>query len=370
MIVNNTTDIGTDLADGNAASSTVVDVVLKVIFGVIGSLGIIGNFLVCFIIIHVRSLLNSNTNLLILNQSAIDMVSAIAFVVLYLGPTIKLPLNVLGDFICRIWASEYVLWAMFVASTFNLVALTLDRFFAIVHPIKHHNGFSKVKIKAMICCIWVSAFVYETYWAVAHFNDNGKCSIYWYHVAFQRFSGVMVFLVQYLIPLSIMSFAYISIFLALKRRPGAMSSEEGSANNARNVLSVGQVDVARSNSEESKNVRARKNVIKTLFIVSLSYAICWTPNAFVFLNYNLGGYLDFKSPLYYITVVSVNCNMCVNPFIYAMKYQQFRRALRKTFCGRHFENKVNEGTASGSVNSRAAQNTANTSVDASTQDVI
>ncbi|XP_072047193.1 galanin receptor 2b-like [Amphiura filiformis] len=77
--------------------------------------------------------------------------------------------------------------------------------------------------------------------------------------------------------------------------------------------------------------RARRNVLKTLLLVFAAFVVCWTPNQFFFLFYNLGFNLTFVSPAYTVTVIMAQSNSAVNFFVYGFKYKQFRRGLRKLF---------------------------------------
>jgi len=64
-------------------------------------------------------------------------------------------------------------------------------------------------------------------------------------------------------------------------------------------------------------------------MVCCGLIICWTPNEILFfLNYR-GYVVDFAGWFYHFTVVLVNSNGCINPFIYAAKYREFQQAVRR-----------------------------------------
>ena len=54
--------------------------------------------------------------------------------------------------------------------------------------------------------------------------------------------------------------------------------------------------------------------------------------------YNCGFDADFNSPFYHFTVIMVFCNCCINPIIYAAKYEQFQKGLRQIVCGKTARN--------------------------------
>ena len=111
--------------------------VLRVIKTVLSLLGIFGNGLVCIVIYKV-SFMHTLTNALIFNQAAVDLVGS---VVLLLSSNIPLPdrlsNNAADWLLCRIWIGNLFLWGAFNASTFNLLSMTMERFLAIVFPLRH-----------------------------------------------------------------------------------------------------------------------------------------------------------------------------------------------------------------------------------------
>ena len=81
-------------------------------------------------------------------------------------------------------------------------------------------------------------------------------------------------------------------------------------------------------------LEARRRVIATLSIVVATFVICWTPDQFSFLIYNIG-LLDsyhLHTPLNRSFILLGFVNSCANPFIYAARNPNFRRAL-KELCG-------------------------------------
>ena len=88
-----------------------------------------------------------------------------------------------------------------------------------------------------------------------------------------------------------------------------------------------------TNQRKMWQLRASETLMKTLLTFVITFAICWAPNQFF---YNFGIYVDFASPIYHITVILAVCNSCVNPIIYTVTNQPFRRGVREAFRkGRH-----------------------------------
>ncbi|XP_077993834.1 galanin receptor 2b-like [Glandiceps talaboti] len=337
-----------------SGSVAVTDVVLKVIYAILGTLGIVGNFMVCFVFIKIKALRKTFTNIFILNQSLIDLTSAIMFVALKFGPSFDvIPSTIGGDVLCKIWVSEYVLWGLFISSTFNLSFLAIERYLAICHPVLHRNKITMTKVKIVVVCVWFVGFIRESYWPTMNFNEDGICNVEeWPNRSVQSFVGFIVFTTEYILPLGIMAFSYGNIILELRRRsktnkhPAAETIS--TSNQARDTVhrditqSSVQHPATRQNQvqapsggktkpQDDSMGKARKNVTKTMLIVSVTFVISWSPMSISFFVYNLGGYLDYDSFYYYFMVLLVFSNMCINPFIYAIKYKEFREGIFTIF---------------------------------------
>ena len=131
-----------------------------------------------------------------------------------------------------------------------------------------------------------------------------------------------------------MFFVHARIAVSMRSRVGhdpehpLRNRQDGNASNE--VVNISGT-VNRQAPAPSYRDRARKNIIKSLLIVTITFAICWTPNQIIYLVSNLGGYVDFSGVLYDISVVMAFCNMCCNPFIYTFQYRKFQKGVMKLF---------------------------------------
>ena len=90
-----------------------------------------------------------------------------------------------------------------------------------------------------------------------------------------------------------------------------------------NVNSLTSSDV--SNQKSQIDTKIKKNILKTLIVVSLAFTICLGPNQFFFLLRNLGVPLAFLTPFHHFSVYMTFLNCVINPFIYAAQYSDFRK---------------------------------------------
>ena len=84
------------------------------------------------------------------------------------------------------------------------------------------------------------------------------------------------------------------------------------------------------NRDRTSPLRARRRVVNMLMVVIITFIICWSPDQFAYLVFNLGlvpvHYLF--GPIYRACVVLAFANSCLNPFIYVLTNNNFRKALR------------------------------------------
>ena len=139
--------------------------------------------------------------------------------------------------------------------------------------------------------------------------------------------AVSTICIQFFIPLIVLVFCYGRIVWILTRRINTDLLQNKSK--IRNIGQVSETNVG--NNSKDKFQVARKNTIKTLFIVGLCFIICWSQNQIEYLMYNLGYPIDFNSNYHNFTVLMVFINCTVNPFIYLIKYRDYQQALKKFF---------------------------------------
>ncbi|KAJ8028912.1 5-hydroxytryptamine receptor 1A [Holothuria leucospilota] len=388
------------VTDGSEGGFSFVNLFIKSLYTLIGITGIAGNGLVLAMLIKIPSLRNT-TNLLIGHQSVTDFASSILLMATFLPP----PLNdmtvlsvtnpTLAVLICKFWVGRLFYWTAIKASTANLVYLTLERYIAVVHPLKYRERL-KPREASIICgSIWIIGLLVQIYVVPTYSIMEGICSISYRRKSLQVFLGIWVFSSTLVIPLVVMTFVYVSIFLALPRKvaptnisishqvtkdsrvtsstvptdqgtcpPDMLQEEGGSVSDAKSPQAGlrskpegtslsqvvprsqndGNIGNERSNQAEIKRDKVRRNVLSTMVIVCITYTICWTPNQIYFLYFNLGGTLDFNSGLYYFTVIASAMNMCVNPIIYAFKYKKFQDGMKQLVFGKSFS-QSNDSTA-------------------------
>ena len=283
---------------------------------ILGSLGVIGNASVCLVMLRYRNVFNSSTNKLIIHQSFVDFLASLVFLLrrfLIISPPAVVPDNILGSLYCKLWWSEWPQYGMFVASTYNLVAISLERYLATCQPVRHRNMFSMLRLKLIMAASWVCGLIPELHNLVLVYEVNNTCDVFWLSFASQAGLGVFIFLKDLIIPITIIIFAYSKIIFEIRKRSKARVCDNN--RDAQKMLS-----------------KANKNVTKTLLLVAVLFAICWIPTEISYIMYNLG-VNPLNSTVFEAMGAIVVVNLCVNPFIYCFTYERFQTQVKKMVCG-------------------------------------
>ncbi|XP_038067978.1 somatostatin receptor type 5-like [Patiria miniata] len=312
--------------------------VLGIISAVIGTSGLLGNFVVCVVIWRIPHM-HTVTNACLFNQAVADFFGSLIFMLVFNIPTLEvLPKGAWGWLYCYLWESESVMWMFLFTSAMSLVLVTLERYLAIVYPFKYRSLFARRWVPAVgIAATWlVGISMGLCIFALIDFSErDNKCKVALPTPTGHRLNNLVQAsnVVTFFIPAWTMLFAYIHMAVVLKR--GARQTEPVSVRTV--VMTHIRSDRARSPESSSGEhipetqgdslLRARRNVIKALVLVCLAYFICWLPNT-VMLAAHIPGLP------YSIATVLAATNSCLNPVIYTIKYSSFRKGLKLLICGK------------------------------------
>ncbi|XP_064620046.1 neuromedin-K receptor-like isoform X2 [Lineus longissimus] len=291
---------------------------LALLYGSISVLAVIGNGAVIVVIIRNRRM-QTVTNLFIANMACADVFIGIISIPFQFHAAL-LQKWVLAAFMCPLAPFVQVLTVN--VSIFTLMIISIDRYFAVIHPLKHRV--SKYIAKIIIGVTWTFAGVSSIPWIL--FNkvqieqddsDPGKnksyCADTWPDLRWRKTYTLYLVVIQYIMPLSVIMCAYCRIGYKIwgAKTPGfAVDSQD-------RIIS-----------------HNKRKVIKMLIVVVALFALCWLPLQ----AYHLLAEIDERVNQYkYINIIwfcsnwLAMSNSCYNPFIYGLLSEKYKRAFRQLF---------------------------------------
>ncbi|TKS67982.1 Melanin-concentrating hormone receptor 1 [Collichthys lucidus] len=281
---------GTSAADGPLRCSAV----LHVIFGIICFLGIMGNCIVIYTIMKKTKCRAKQTvpDIFILNLSIVDL--------LFLLGMPFLIHQLLGNGTWRFGAAMCTVITALdsnsqIVSTYILTAMTLDRYLATVHPIRCNYIRTPCVATLVIVLVWVT----DTYWF----------TLYQFFLAFA-------------IPLAIICLVFFKILQHMSTSVAPLPPR-------------------------SLRVRTRK-VTRMAVAICLAFFTCWAPYYILQLVH-----LGVQKPslafsyAYNIAISMGYANSCINPFLYIILSETFKRQFLRAVRPVNRKFRVNPSTTDG-----------------------
>ncbi|XP_072179664.1 G-protein coupled receptor 54-like [Diadema setosum] len=292
---------------------TLVNWLVPLIFGFITVIGVLGNALVCYVILrHLQ--MRTATNYFIMNLAITD----IAFLVCcapFTASVFALNHWIFGQFLCK-----FVFYMMHVtaqATCMMLTAMSIDRYQAIMHPLRSLGTRTQSGVLIVSGCIWafsaLSAIPLAVFMKVKQLGGGPICVDDWpYREMFAGYALLTAFIL-YIIPLAIIVVCYTAILRNLWKTSLPGEEESSQSQNQRRIY------------------RQRRRVTWMVLSVVVVFAICWMPLYFVNLWLRLDPNFPKTTFMYGFKIFShilSYANSCVNPFVYAFMGRNFQRYFR------------------------------------------
>ncbi|XP_078261580.1 neuromedin-B receptor [Rhinoraja longicauda] len=204
-------------------------------------------------------------------------------------------------------------------SVFTLTALSADRYKAIVNPMDIQESSAVLHTCLKAVTIWLISMVLAipeaVYSQVVEYN-NGNNESFSACVPYPlsdklhpKIHSILIFLVYYLIPLTIISIYYLHIARTLVKSAHNMPGE--------------------SSEHAKRQMETRKRLAKIVLVFVGLFATCWFPNHVLYM-YRSFHYGQIDPSLGHLLVTVLGrvlsfCNSCVNPFALYLLSETFRR---------------------------------------------
>ncbi|XP_023348763.1 allatostatin-A receptor [Eurytemora carolleeae] len=274
---------------------------VPVAFGIILTVGLVGNILV-IAVVATNPQMRNTTNLLILNLAVADLLFLIMCV-----PFTAVDYVLMSWPFGLVWCRtvQYLIYVTAYVSIYTLVLMAGDRFLAVVFPVSSLSIRTMQHAKVAIASTWVIIFlvslpVWFSHNILSHNGvdfcqfDSLQHSYFGFHVGF--------FVTSFALPVVLILIMYIIMLSRLWASTTYRISKQG--------------------------LKAKKRVTKLVFAVVIAFTVCWSPIQVVLVLKSLNNQ-DWdtqynKIVIQIVSHVMAYTNSCLNPILYAMMSKNFR----------------------------------------------
>ncbi|XP_067274814.1 trace amine-associated receptor 4-like [Pseudorasbora parva] len=292
---------------------TVLKVAMYVFMVLMILITVFGNLLIIISISHFKHL-QSPTHMIVQSLAACDCLLG-SLVMPYSMVRSVEGCWYLGDVVCKVHSSLDMTFS--ISSILHLSLIAIDRYWAICDPLRYKMRVTNNTVTVFIILTWLFSFVYSFSVVFTGVNNIGLeelilqiscfggCVLF-----FNKEWGLICALFVFLIPGTIMSSLYLSIFNVVKKHVKVMSER----------VTAGGMKSQSSAQREGK-------AAKTLAIVMGVFYLCWLP---FFTATAVDPFLNFVTPVdvFDALVWFGYFNSTCNPLIYGFFYPRFQKAFK------------------------------------------
>lgn len=279
-------------------------IVLSTWYGLAGLAAIIGNAVVLWLIARNESL-RTISNLFLTSLAAADFLVGMGIAPVWI---IKRCLGYKADTYLQTdgKANDYLWIHTTVATTFNLCCVSLDRYIAIIHPLRYKDILNKRRCYVLIATVWLVSLILP---CSRFLVMDGSVALW------LSFTIITVFM-----PMIVITFCSIRILRVAAEQSKKMKT-----------------DSTIQNQDAVKKGKKNFKAAKTVSIVVGLFVVCWFPSLVTSLvNYFAPDRCGLNKLLSYYTVwTSVEAlaftSSGINPWVYCLRNEEFYEALIRTF---------------------------------------
>ena len=271
------------------------------------SFGLPGNIFTICVLLSSAQIRSKPVNIFIIHQSIIDTCVCVVTILTHHFHSMDLiPTSSGRWFICTMWLTKSIMWSCMQCSGYNLMFLTLERYWAITNPLKYDADKVRKRIPFVFIACWIIAFL--TIAPNSAFNRivNGQCRAFYVITESWMLKVLSAYflLVACVVPGGVMIGAYAAIGLSLKRSEAFQRSDTAAS------------------SKKLKQIQM--NLLQTCVILVVMFVLCWLNHVIRFVLLTGSYFLHLRTTYYPSTLFFIILNSCLNPFVYCVRYKEFQ----------------------------------------------
>uniref|UniRef100_A0A6J0V3Y1 Neuromedin-U receptor 1 n=1 Tax=Pogona vitticeps TaxID=103695 RepID=A0A6J0V3Y1_9SAUR len=301
--------------------------------------GAVGNALTCLVIIRHR-FMRTPTNYYLFSLAVSDLLVLLVGMPLEIYEMWSNYPFLLGSGGCCF--KTLLFEAVCFASILNVTALSVERYIAVVHPLKAKYVVTKNHAKRVIVALWVLSVVcsipntslhgiqtlYVPCWGVV--PDSATCTLVKPRFAYNLIIQVTT-IVFFFVPMAIISILYLLIGLQLRKEKmlEALEAKSGNSCDYHNVRL------------QQKKAR-RRQVTNMLFVLVVVFGICWAPFhtdrlVWSFITHWTETMQHMFQYVHILSGVFFYLSSAANPILYNLMSTRFREMFKEVMCHRHLQ---------------------------------
>ncbi|XP_067086077.1 neuromedin-U receptor 1 [Osmerus mordax] len=302
--------------------------------------GAVGNVLTCTVIAR-NKVMWTPTNYYLFSLAVSDLLVLLLGMPLELYEMWKNYPFILGKGAC--YFKTFLFEMVCFASILNVTALSVERYIAVVHPLRAKYVVTRTHAKRVILTVWATSVLcaipntslhgIKTLAAYSGHPDrviaeSAICMLVkpkWiYNLTIQ-----VTTLLFFALPMLTISTLYLLIGLQLKQEKMLQALEAKSG--------LGQDGYCNVRSQQQK--ARRRQVTKMLFVLVVVFGICWAPFhtdrlMWSFISDENSGHLEVFQYVHIISGVFFYLSSAVNPVLYNLMSTRFREMFKEVMCHR------------------------------------
>ncbi|XP_073977994.1 adipokinetic hormone/corazonin-related peptide receptor variant I-like isoform X2 [Rhodnius prolixus] len=293
----------------------------------------IGNLTVFITLVRGRHR-KSRISLMITHLAAADLFVTFIMIPLEIGWRLTTQW-VAGNIACKLFLFLRA-FGLYLSSNV-LVCVSVDRYFAILHPLRVSDA--RRRGKMMLTMAWIFSLICALPQSVVfHVSQHPQHPDFWQCVTFGFFGSrtqeiaynLFCVMAMYFVPLLVIVIAYTCILLEISKKTKETRADQWRTGHEERTR--GRMRLRRS--DMSNIERARARTLRMTVTIVLAFIWCWTPYVVMTLWYMFDRESAEKvdprlQDALFIMAVS---NSCMNPLVYGSYALNFRRECTTCFC--------------------------------------
>ena len=275
----------------------------------IGLVGVAGNTTSMHVMRSSRKINQSKSYTLLMNQCLIDCTLSVV-VTLDFFLKYALPSGEGGSLYCYVIYTKLIPTVVVMTSSYNLVALSLDRMVSVVWPIQHRVMVTKRRYTWICAGIWCYGLFISLVLClpVNGAQADGTCHFWnkFPSLAVSRVFSVIFNTFYTFLPLSLMLFSYTVIYVT--------------------IATTSTTDIP---THPDVGGKLKMNVIRMLATCVLLFFVCHILRAYLSIQSRFTSINYVDSNVYHVSIILLECNTVVNPFVYIIQYQDYKTELKR-----------------------------------------